>query len=66
MHKFLIYFTTYFYLTCFGLFLAHLQRQVYNCGNGSNPPEGLNHCADTILRRVEPLPEIVHLPLKMG
>jgi hypothetical protein len=35
MHKFLIYTSIYFCLTCFG-FLAHLQRQVYNFGSGSS------------------------------
>jgi hypothetical protein len=34
IHKFLIYLSIYFYLTCFGLFLAHLQRQMYKFGNG--------------------------------
>jgi hypothetical protein len=35
MHKFLIYLSVYFRLTCFG-FLAHLQRQLYKFGSGSS------------------------------
>jgi hypothetical protein len=55
MHKFLIYLTIYFCLTCFKLSFSHLQRQVYNFGSGSTflsmlsvPP-----ATDTIPKRLK-------------
>jgi hypothetical protein len=59
MHMFLIYLSIYFCLTCFGLFLAHLQRQVYNLDSGSSLLGMVPALvADTIRWKLEPLPNL--------
>jgi hypothetical protein len=52
MYKFLIYVFIYFCLTCFGLFLAHLQRQVYNFDSGSGLLGMVHPSIDTIPSRL--------------
>jgi hypothetical protein len=76
MHKFLIYLSTYFYLTCFGLsFIPSSEEGVQLRQLFKSPAYGVSAWArvessswpgaDTIPRRLEPA-EVVHLPPKMG
>jgi hypothetical protein len=59
MHKFLIYLSIYICRKYSGFLLAQLQRQVYNFGSGSSLLGMVSAPgADTIPRRLEPLPKL--------